>query len=109
MDDSTKVEELRLLTESDEDDSILLSFLGQAKNALFTRLYPYATDDDYSCYSVPAKYDYKQVRIAAYLMNKRGAEGEIAHIENGIHRNYKNSDVPYDMLVDVLPMIGIPR
>ena len=58
---------------------------------------------------LPEKYAWKQVRIAAWAMNKRGAESEVQHIENGIHRNYKYSDVPLELLYDVLPFVGIPR
>lgn len=109
MDSSEKVAELRLITESDEEDNILLSYLDQAKDVILNRMYPYANDAEYEAMDVPKRFEYKQIRIAAYFMNKRGAEGETQHIENGIHRNYKSSDVPEDMLWDVFPVVGIPR
>ena len=43
------------------------------------------------------------------MLNKRGAEGEVQHIENGIHRNYKYADVPTELLRDIPPMCGIPH
>lgn len=109
MDNAMKVLELRRITESDEDDAVLLSYLDQAKAVILNRLYPYKRDDELEGMEVPERFAWKQVRVAAYMMNKRGAEGEVQHIENGIHRNYKNSDVPNDMLWDVLPTIGIPE
>ena len=109
MDDSEKLLELRVITEADDDDTVLLSYLEQAKAIILNRMYPYLDETAYDGLTVPKRFEYKQIRIAAYLLNKRGAEGEVQHIENGIHRNYKNADVPEDMLWDVFPMVGIPR
>ena len=109
MTEADKLTELRRITESDEEDSILLSYLNQAKDVILNRMYPYCDDAEYEEMDVPQRFEWKQIRIAAYFMNKRGAEGETQHIENGIHRNYKSSDVPEDMLWDVFPAIGIPR
>lgn len=110
MDDSEKLTELRLILDpTDDDDNTLLSYLSQAKDVILNRMYPYMNDNDYEGMTIPKRYDYKQIRIAAYMLNKRGAEGETQHIENGIHRNYKSSDVPEDMLWDVFPAVGIPR
>ena len=110
MDSATMLAELKIMIgDTGDSDTVLLSYLAQAKDILINRLYPYANEAEYSALTVPAKFDFKQVRIAAYLLNKRGAEGEIQHIENGIHRNYRSADVPYEMLQDVYPMVGIPR
>ena len=45
-----------------------------------------------------------QLNVACYLYNKIGAEGQVQHIENGIHRNWGSADVPNDMLKDIVPM-----
>jgi hypothetical protein len=47
------------------------------------------------------------VEIAAYLLNKRGAEGQTSHSENGISRGYESGSIPESMLSDVLPFVGI--
>ena len=86
----------------------LILKISNVKDVILNRMYPYCDDAEYSVMDVPDRFAWKQVRIAAYFMNKRGAEGETQHIENGIHRNYKSSDVPEDMLWDVFPMVGIP-
>lgn len=109
MESNEKLAELRLIVETDEGDNVLLSYLDQAKDVILNRMYPYGNDEEYASMDVPKRFEYKQIRIAAYFMNKRGAEGETQHIENGIHRNYKSSDVPEDMLWDVFPVVGIPR
>ena len=57
--------------------------------------------------AVPSMYETLQCEIAAYLVNKRGAEGEIAHGENGVSRTYASPDVPDDMLRDVVPLAGV--
>lgn len=109
MTEQEKLNELRQITESEEDAVVLLSYLNQAKDVILNRMYPYGTDEQYAQMDVPKRFEYKQIRIAAYFMNKRGAEGETQHIENGIHRNYKSSDVPEDMLWDVFPSVDVPR
>ena len=109
MDDNEKMTELRVLTDSNESDQLLLSFIRQAGYVILTRLYPYKDDEEIEATAVPKRFEWKQIQVAAFLMNKRGAEGEIRHNENGIVRHYKNAYVPEDMLWDVVPMVGIPR
>jgi hypothetical protein len=77
--------------------------------AILNRLYPWhdAEDDiDYSGF--PRKYETLAEEIAVYLINKRGAEGETAHNENGINRTYESASVPDSMLRTVIPMVKIP-
>ena len=109
MDDSDKVVELRRSTEAMDEDSVLLSYLAQAREIILSRMNPYREENGFAEPEVPRRFEWKQVRIAAYLMNKRGAEGETAHSENGINRSYGAADVPEEMLRDILPHIGIPR
>ena len=56
---------------------------------------------------VPIQYDTTQVEIAAYLLNKRGAEGETAHSENGVSRSYEDGDIPPTLLRRITPMAGV--
>ena len=64
-------------------------------------MYPFK--DDYEGLEVPDRFVATQLKIASYMINKIGAEGEIQHIENGIHRNYGSADVPDGMLQDIIP------
>lgn len=84
-------------------DEVLKSYLSIAGQKILNRAYPY--DDTVTV--VPRRYDYLQCEIAAYLLNKRGAEGEVSHSENGISRTYENADVPESMLKDVIPHCGV--
>ena len=109
-------------TRRPEDDETLSVYLDMAGAKIMERLYPFA--DDYSAihppgsgqtdgdptetYAVPEKYHMLQIKIATYLLNKRGAEGEVQHIENGTHRNYGDADVPEAMLSAIAPFVGVP-
>ena len=97
-----KIDMLRRMLDGDEtDDDILEVYLELAAQKILNRMYPYKLD--YEGLEVPDRYVMIQLNVAAYLLNKRGAEGEVQHIENGIHRNYGSSDVPDQMLKDVYP------
>ena len=110
MDDSQKLAELRaILDPAEDDEAILRSYLRQAKDVILNRLYPYLDGRVYSQLSIPERYEYKQVQLAAYLLNKRGAEGQTRHIENGVSRTYQGAYVPQDLLCDIMPMVGVPR
>ena len=84
-------------------DDILRVYLNIAACKILNRAYPY--DDTVT--EVPNKYGYLQCEIATYLLNKRGAEGETSHSENGISRVYENADVPDSMLSEVVPYCGL--
>ena len=106
----TEVEKLSMLrvmvgqpNEGDWSDDVLISYLAIAGRKIINRAYPY--DDTVT--EVPRRYGYLQCDIAAYLLNKRGAEGEIAHSENGVSRSYESADVPESMLKDVISHVGV--
>lgn len=102
MTEKRKIEMLyALIDDEDEDEGVLSVYLELAGQKILNRMYPYT--DDYTDLSVPDRYVAVQLKIAAYMMNKRGAEGQIQHIENGIHRNYGSADIPDAMLAEVVP------
>ena len=84
-------------------DDVLMAYLTIAANKIIERRYPY--DDTVT--EVPSRYCYLQCEIAAYLLNRRGAEGEVSHSENGIARTYESASVPESMLRDVTPLCGV--
>ena len=84
-------------------DEILNAYLAIAGRKIINRAYPY----DNNVTEVPARHGYLQCEIATYLLNKRGAEGEVSHSENGVSRTYENADVPNSMLRDVIPTCGV--
>ena len=48
---------------------------------------------------IPQEYDQFHIEAAEYLLNKRGAEGELYHNENGINRSYESANLPTSMLL----------
>ena len=106
----TEVEKLAMLrvmvgqpNEGDWSDDVLISYLAIAGQKIINRAYPY--DDTVT--EVPRRYGYLQCDIAAYLLNKRGAEGQTGHSENGISRSYASADVPEAMLSEVVPHVEV--
>lgn len=121
--EARKIRKLRVLigetakTKHPENDETLSIYLEMAGDKILERLYPYRqpeTVDGEEVWpekyvKVPTKYEALQLKIATYLLNKRGAEGQVQHIENGVHRNYGDADVPESMLTAIAPFIGIPK
>lgn len=104
MTNDKKIEMLRTLigdSDSKEDISTLSVYLEMAGAKILERLYPYR--ENWDDLKVPDKYSMLQLKISCYMLNKRGAEGQIQHIENGIHRNYGDADIPENMLSDLVP------
>jgi hypothetical protein len=102
MVDSAKLTMLHSIT-GETDDSVLDTYLKLAADKILARAYPFRTDIT----EVPDKYAILQVDIASYLYNKRGAEGETYHSENGINRSYEAADVPDSYLSRVIPFAGV--
>lgn len=84
------------------------AFLTMAGQAILNRAYPFVSEEEMSGLTVPVRYQNLQCEIAAFLLLKRGAEGETVHNENGINRSYENGRIPYSMLKEVVPFCGVP-
>lgn len=97
----TDAEKLTMLTSmtGETDSNVLSTYLTLAKNVVVTRAYPFGTGEE----EVPTPYHTVQVEIAAYMLNKRGAEGETAHSENGVSRSYEDGDIPPSLLRRITP------
>ena len=102
MTDTEKLTMLKAMT-GEKDESVLSTCLSIAGNKVLKRAYPF----DNTVTVVPDRYAYNQVEIAAYLVNKRGAEGETAHSENGISRSYEDGDVPPTLLREIVPCASL--
>ena len=106
----TEVEKISMLrvmvgqpNEGDWSDDVLISYLAIAGRKIINRAYPY--DDTVN--DVPRRYSYLQCDIAAYLLNRRGSEGQLSHGENGVSRTYESASVPESMLSEVIPYCGV--
>ena len=87
----------------ESDESTVFAYLSLAGDKICRRAYPF----DPTVTEVPEQYSYLQVEIAVYLLNKRGAEFETSHSENGISRTYEDGDVPPSMLRQIVPVCGV--
>ena len=105
MTEQEKLNTLKAMVGGSDTDEVLSTYLLIAGKKIIARAYPYKDDVN----EVPSKYDTLQLEIAAYLLNKRGAEGQTSHSENGISRSYENADVPASMLKAVTPHCGVIR
>lgn len=105
-----KVAMLRTMLEADENDTsddLLSLYLTLAGDKILNRMYQF--EESYEGIEVPDKYLSVQLKVAHYMLNKRGAEGQIQHIENGIHRNYGAADIPDGMLNEIVPYCKVIR
>lgn len=84
-----------------DDIEALSDYLLIAGQEIMERCYPFGYKDDAE---VPKRYSLLQCKIAAYLINKEGAEGQISHSENGVSRSYESGGVPESMLNQITPM-----
>lgn len=104
MDLSEKLEMLKTMVD-ETDENVLMTYLNIAGDVILRRLYPYGTNN----IEVPSPYEVRQIDIASYLLNKRGAEGEIAHMENGMSRTYADALVPPSYLRGIIPFAQTPN
>lgn len=90
----------------DRYDAIVPLYISLAQSAVVSRLFP--MDDEASWDDVPDKFHARTCEIAVYLINKRGAEGEVSHKENGTQREYGSAAVPNAMFAGMVPFAHVP-
>lgn len=86
-------------------DAELEMCLDIAADVILKRRFPFGT----KVTEVPERYFMLQVQIAAELVNKLGAEGQLRHSEGEITREYAASYVSPDLLRRIIPMAGVPK
>ena len=104
MTQEQKLETLRAMLGLDTPaDEELIALLLVTKGAILNARYPLGVMKEME---VPAKYEYIQLQACVSLYNKKGAEGQTAHNENGIARTYEVGDIPQSLLKQIVPMAG---
>lgn len=103
MTESEKLTALKAMVGGSDTDEVLSTYLMLAGRKIIARAYPY----DPGVTEVPVQYEHLQLEIAIYMLNKRGAEGQTSHSENGISRSYENADIPNSMLRSITPNVGV--
>ena len=106
MNDNDKLSILKTLAGlqdvDEQEDAALSDTLTLAGAEIINRAAPYD-----KATGVPEQYEMLQIKIALYLWNKRGAEGQTSHSENGISRSYGSADIPDEMFSQIVPMVGV--
>lgn len=102
MTDAEKLQMVKSMT-GETDEGTISTYLSIAGNKVCRKAYPF----DPAVTVVPEQYAHIQVEITVYLLNKRGAEGQTAHGENGISRSYEDGDVPPTLLRDIIPFAAV--
>lgn len=104
MTDEEKLATLRkMLDEGDTvSDDTANTYLEAAEKAVINIAFPFGDGAE----EMPEKYEYEQIEIAAYMLNKRGAEGEIAHTEGGTSRTFETGDIPISLRARITAFVG---
>lgn len=100
MEINQQLQRLKLVLGSpSNEDELLQYYLDVAKDIICDIRH---TDE------VEPKYKNIQIEIAVELYNKRGAEGQTSHNENGISRSYENASVSDSLLSKIIPFVKTP-
>ena len=99
----TQLERLKIRITENVSDMELEDILESAKAVILSRRFPFGEQPE----EIEAKYKDLQIRIAVEMFNKRGAEGETAHSENGVSRTYASANVSEDLLKEITPKVGV--
>lgn len=104
----TDVEKLAILRKMLDDsdttsDDTANTYLAAAEKAVINLVYPFG---DVSEKTMPERYEYEQIEIAAYMLNKRGSEGETAHTEGGTARTFEVADIPVSLRCRITAYAG---
>lgn len=91
MTQEEKLTALKAIVGSSDPDEVLSTYLTLAGRKVLAKAYPYQNDaTEVPGHSTPTS----KWEIAAYMLNKRGAEGQTSHSENGVSRSYENGVSP---------------
>ena len=98
MTDEEKKQLVSIMTD-ETSDSVVSAYLNFAEQVVYEKAYPFGNYPE----TFPSQYDGVQVEIAVYMINKRGAEGEIVHLENGVSRHWEDAGIAPSLLRRITP------
>lgn len=81
----------------------LLAVLDSARCIIMERRYPFQVWPS----ELEPQFLDTQIRVALELIGRTGAEGQVAHSENGIGRSFSGADVSPEVLSGVVPKAGV--
>lgn len=102
----TQLEKLKVYIPEEENENLLELLLEDAEELILSRRYPFREEDKE--YVLEDKFLSLQIKIAVEMYNKRGAEGETQHTENGVMRVWEKANVSNNLLEQIIPMASVP-
>lgn len=99
----TQLERLKIRITENVSDELLSDILESAKAVILSRRFPFGEQP----LEIESRYNDLQIRIAVEMFNKQGAEGELAHSENGVSRTYSSANVSEELLREITPKAGV--
>lgn len=105
MNEAEKITRVQTLLDNDEEatDELIAIYLDDAMNAILNRIYPFGVPVGAE---MPSRYESIQCKLAQRYFLRRGAEGEIAHHENGVNRTYDTVD-DEDLFKTIVPIAKV--
>ena len=102
---------LRLEISNDEQDDLLEDIVQSATDLFLSLRYPVSDypEDEYGDPVISRRWEDWILRCAIELYNKIGAEQQVTHIENGIHRTYDSGTISKSLMAEITPIVGIAR
>lgn len=101
MSEAEKLEILKKLIAPDtETEEVLNELIKEAEALILNKMHPFGYG---AGTAVPERYAYLQLQLAVEIYNKRGAEGQTTHSENGISRSWPEKT---RILSAVVPHVG---
>lgn len=110
MTDAQKLIALQTLLEDGGDvpsEEKLNTYLSISANEILAWMYHLVGGVPSGVTDVPEKYDGIQVYAVVAGYTQAGAEGEQTHIENGVHRHFRYSDMLDYIHNHVLPIVRV--
>lgn len=104
MTNEVKIEKLKVLIAPDTaSDELLLYLLEQSEGIILNRRYPFGAPEGAT---LSPMHEQIQLRVAVELFSKMGAEGQLAHTENGVSRTWEAADISPSLLRTIVPVCG---
>lgn len=110
MTDAQKLVTLQTILGGDgevPDDDTLNTYLTVAGDEILEWMYHLIGGVPAGVTEVPGRYAGTQIYAVIAGFTQAGAEGESAHIENGVHRNFRFSDMLDYIHNNVLPFVRV--
>ena len=88
----------------DEAETLLVAALERARLGILELRFPFGFEAEQE---LESQYTGLQLEVAIEIISKMGAEGEVAHSENGVSRTYENAGISESLKRRIVPMAKV--